>query len=126
MGVKTVATKSKKSATKNTSTKSSTNVTRISATDNKPTKKVTKSAKKPAKKTKKAVTSNPPVRGLKGLYAIGGYFKGAWYELKQVRWPNRRATWSLTGAVLLFTAFFVVLVVLLDILFKFLFELILK
>lgn len=122
----TVATKSKKSATKTTSSNKATNVTRISAKDDAPTKKVTKAVKKPTKKAKKAVASKPPVRGLKPFYALGGYFKGAWYELKQVRWPNRRATWSLTGAVLLFTAFFVVLVVLLDVLFKFLFELILK
>ena len=55
-----------------------------------------------------------------------GYFKGAWYELKQVRWPDRKATWSLTVAVLLFTAFFVALVLVLDAAFKFLFDLIIK
>jgi preprotein translocase SecE subunit len=59
------------------------------------------------------------------LRAIGGYFAGAWYELKQVRWPNRRATWGMTAAMLAFTAFFVVLVLLLDALFKYLFDLIL-
>lgn len=57
--------------------------------------------------------------------AIGGYFKGAWVELRQVRWPTRSATWSLTGAVLLYTLFFVVLILLLDAAFKFLFEIIL-
>ena len=57
--------------------------------------------------------------------ATGGYFKGAWTELRQVRWPNRRATWSLTLAVLIYTAFFVVVVLLLDALFKYMFELIL-
>lgn len=57
--------------------------------------------------------------------AIGGYFKGAWVELRQVRWPTRSATWSLTGAVLLYTLFFVVLILLLDAAFKYLFEIIL-
>lgn len=57
--------------------------------------------------------------------AIGGYFKGAWIELRQVRWPTRRATWSLTGAVLVYSAFFVILVLLLDAGFKYLFEIIL-
>ena len=57
---------------------------------------------------------------------IGGYFKGSWQELRQVRWPNRRTTWSMTGALVAFTAFFVVLILLLDALFKYLFELILK
>lgn len=64
-------------------------------------------------------------RGLAPLIALGSYFKGAWFELRQVRWPNRKATWSLTGAVLLFTGFFVVLILLLDVFFKYIFELIL-
>lgn len=61
----------------------------------------------------------------KPVKSAGGYFKGAWVELRQVRWPNRRATWSLTFAVLVYSAFFVVLVLLLDAGFKYLFELIL-
>lgn len=60
------------------------------------------------------------------LVQIGGYFKGAWVELRQVHWPNRRATWSLTIAVLLYSAFFVALILLLDAGFKYLFEQILK
>jgi preprotein translocase subunit SecE len=90
------------------------------------------SAKKPAVKkvaVKKSVTkvsvSKPTPKFLRPFVMIGGYFKGAWFELRQVRWPNRKATWSLTGAVLLFTGFFVVLILLLDVLFKYLFELIL-
>ena len=43
-----------------------------------------------------------------------GYFKGAWQELKLVRWPTRSATWSMTAAVLVFTLIFVVLILLLD------------
>jgi preprotein translocase subunit SecE len=62
----------------------------------------------------------------KGFLAIGRYFKYSWIELRQVRWPNRKATWSLTLAVLLFTAFFFILIVLLDAGFKELFNLILK
>lgn len=58
------------------------------------------------------------------LARIGGYFKGAWFELRQVRWPNRKATWALTLAVILFSLFFVALIVLLDMLFKYIFELI--
>jgi preprotein translocase subunit SecE len=83
--------------------------------------------KKPStrKKQVKVGSAKPVPRSLKPFVAFGGYFKGAWFELRQVRWPNRKATWSLTGAVLLFTAFFVVLILLLDVLFKYLFELIL-
>ncbi|CAN5423448.1 hypothetical protein BH10PAT4_BH10PAT4_0710 [soil metagenome] len=90
------------------------------------------SVKKPT--TKKAVTKKnvtrvkivkPTPKFLKPFVMFGGYFKGAWFELRQVRWPNRKATWSLTGAVLLFTGFFVLIILLLDVLFKYLFELIL-
>lgn len=72
-----------------------------------------------------AAKKNPFTKGLvKALRGIGGYFKGAWVELRQVRWPTRRATWELTLAVILFSIFFVVIIVLLDLLFKYLFELI--
>ena len=39
----------------------------------------------------------------KWLRAIGGYFKGAVSELRQVKWPSRKATWSFTVAVIAFT-----------------------
>lgn len=100
--------------------KSGEKVTRISAKTTAPKVATRKSLK--VKRVRKAPT-NPFV---KTLFAIGGYFKGAWIELRLVRWPTRRATWGLTFAVLLFSAFFVVIILLLDILFKFLFELILK
>ena len=95
-------------------------VTRIKATSSAP-KKV--SAKSPKVKKERKAQTNP---FLKTLFAIGGYFKGAWTELRLVRWPTRRATWGLTLAVILFSVFFAVVILLLDILFKFLFEIILK
>lgn len=57
---------------------------------------------------------------------IGRYFKGSWAELKQVRWPTRHATWSMTGAVILFTGLFLGLIILLDAGFDLLFKLIIK
>jgi preprotein translocase subunit SecE len=103
-------------------------VTRISASDTSTPKKAAKttSAKKlkAATKTAKQPSTEPKEKGIFG--SIIGYFTGAWYELRQVRWPNRRATWGLTGAVIIFTAFFVLFIVLLDLLFSYLFELILK
>lgn len=65
-----------------------------------------------------------PIRKI--LAKIGGYFKGSWTELRQVRWPDRKSTWGLTFAVILFTAFFIVLIVLLDNGFKELFKIIIK
>lgn len=48
------------------------------------------------------------------LKAIGGYFAGSYQELRQVKWPNRRASWSLTFAVLAFTLVLVVFILSLD------------
>ena len=113
-------------------TKQGTNVTRIKATESSakakktvaaPSKRAVKSEK--AKKAPKA-SKQSSNKFIVLLSRIGGYFKGAWYELKQVRWPNRRATWSLTLAVILFSAFFVVLIVLLDLGFSELFKLIIS
>jgi preprotein translocase SecE subunit len=121
-----VATKTNKPTTKkSTPADAPTNVTRIKAVDVKPAKKKAVNAKK-VKASKKPVVQKPVPKFFRPFVSLGEYFKGAWFELRQVRWPNRRATWSLTGAVLAFTAFFVVFVVLLDVLFKFLFEQILK
>jgi preprotein translocase SecE subunit len=48
------------------------------------------------------------------LRAIGGYFKGSWRELREVRWPTRRATLSLTMAVITFTVVLTVMILALD------------
>ena len=99
-------------------------VTRITAKDDAPKSakavgtKVQKTEK--AKKQPKAASSTS--RNV--FKRIWEYFKGAWVELRLVRWPNRRATWGLTIAVILFSLFFVVVVILLDMLFKYLFQLI--
>lgn len=53
------------------------------------------------------------------------YVKGAWTELREVRWPTRHATWSMTGALLGFTAFFVLIILLLDGAFQWLFNILL-
>lgn len=81
------------------------------------------------KKTKKSTVSSsskPKNWFVTKLIAVGGYFKGSWVELKQVRWPNRRSAWGLTAAVLLFTGMFLILIVSLDAIFNQLFNLIIK
>lgn len=118
---------------KKASSKSSTStVTRIKASDakpaaieQKPKKRIAKTAEPVEAKQQKA-KRKPSAKGIaRPFVAIKNYFAGAWFELKQVRWPTRRATWSLTFAVLVYTAFFIVLVVLLDVVFKYLFDVIL-
>ncbi len=118
------------------------NVTRISASDNRDAKKTPakKAAAKTATKattkvsakavtakkatTKKTAAAQPKIK--KESRGLIGYVKGAWYELKQVRWPTRRATWELTGAVMAFSAFFILFIFAMDTLFNYLFDTILK
>lgn len=104
-------------------------MTRIKASDSEaPAKPAAKKASTPTNKPVKATNDKAPKkkRSWGVLGKIGGYFKGAWSELRQVHWPTRKATWGLTGAVLLFSAFFVVFITLLDAGFKYLFEQLLK
>lgn len=42
------------------------------------------------------------------------YFKNSWKELKQVSWPSRKETWSLTFSVFAFAAVFGLLVTVVD------------
>ena len=117
-------------ATKKTSKSSDApKITRISASGGSSSAKTKKSTaattavkkapeKVRPKKVKKVHTEPRRERG------ILGYFVGAWRELKEVRWPDRRATWGMTGALLAFTAFFVVIILLLDALFQWLFDLV--
>lgn len=127
-------------AEKNAGSSTKTTVRRIKASDDgskKPTAKAVKAQARP--KTTQKVAKKPvkkrPVASTDGIgqapdknpiKALGGYFKGAWHELKQVRWPTRSATWSMTLAVLIFTGFFVGLVILLDAGFTWIFEQILR
>ena len=79
---------------------------------------------KPTQTKAKLVIRKPKLP--KFIRSIGGYFKGAWAELRLVRWPDRKSSWGLTGAVIIFTAFFITLIVLLDAGFEQLFKLIIN
>lgn len=100
-----------------------TTVTRVKAKDD---KKIIKKQPVIAEK-KKAAISTDGAEAKQGFFKrFLGYFTGSWYELKQVRWPNRRATWGMTGALLIFTALFVLLILVTDALWENLFKLILE
>lgn len=84
-------------------------------------------AKESTKKTvsgekKRARADKQPAAWTKPFRAIGGYFKGAWQELRLVHWPNRSATWGLTLAVILFSLFFAGMILGLDTAFSYLFK----
>ncbi|MGE5309467.1 MAG: preprotein translocase subunit SecE, partial [Sphaerimonospora mesophila] len=56
----------------------------------------TASAKTTAKKPTKASSKEPVFILFRPFVAFVRYFRDSWRELRQVRWPNRRATWALT------------------------------
>jgi preprotein translocase SecE subunit len=109
------------SKTSKKDSETATTITRVTAVDTTSNKKGIKTSKSTSD-----TTTNKPKKSItivfKPFVLLGRYFKGSWYELRQVRWPDRKATWSLTVAVLLFTAFFIVLIVSLDAFYKFLFQ----
>lgn len=84
------------------------------------TPKTTKTT--PAKKVRIVKPVRNPSKWTKPFRAVGSYFKGAWTELRQVRWPDRRSTWSLTLAVILFSVFFALVITGLDAVFSYLFK----
>ncbi len=84
---------------------------------NKNSNKHTKGAEKPLKEV--FILARPFV-------ALGRYIRDSWREIRRVRWPNRKATWKMTGAVLAYCVAFMVFIVLLDSFFTWLFSLIIK
>lgn len=107
-----------------------TKVTRITASEADSKLKPVRAKLKPAIDTKKreaVVKAEKRERRHKRnpLHPIIDYFKGSWYELTQVRWPDRKNTWGMTGALILFTLFFVVVILVFDYAFAQLFKLIL-
>lgn len=120
-----------KTQTKPTETK-----TKIAKTQAKQQTKLAKTKAKAAKAKTKAkikAKANTPEKPLKQVFilarpfvALGRYLRNSWRELRQVRWPNRAATWKMTLAVLVYCAIFIVFIMLLDALFTFIFDLLLK
>ena len=79
------------------------------------------------KKTdKKSSDKKKPFILIRPFVAFFRYLKDSWLEIRQVRWPNRKATWKMVLAVFVYTILFVILITLLHMLFSFLFNLIIK
>ena len=93
-------------------------------------KKSEKDKRKEAKAAEKKVSEGKksgkkPFILFRPFVYLGRYIRDSWRELRQVRWPNRKATWKMVLAVLVYTALFVVLISLLDLFFTWVFNLIL-
>ncbi|MBQ2660240.1 preprotein translocase subunit SecE [Candidatus Saccharibacteria bacterium] len=109
------------------------NITRIKAKDpskpqpkkvEKPVEKV-ENTPKPIKKEKTKKEKKPFIL-FRPFLALGRYLRDSWREIRQVRWPNRKATWKMVLAVFIYAAIFLVLIIALDALFTYLFNLILS
>ena len=83
-------------------------------------KKAEREAKKDDKKDKKKVFIL-----FRPFVALFTYLHDSWLELRQVHWPNRKATWKMVLAVVIYTAIFMLVISLLDLFFSWLFNLIL-
>ena len=106
--------------------------TKVTKAQAKQQAKLTKT-KANAAKAKIKAKANTPEKPLEQVFilarpfvALGRYLRNSWRELRQVRWPNRKATWKMTLAVLVYCAIFIVFIMLLDALFTFIFDLLLK
>lgn len=53
--------------------------------------------------------------------AFGRYLRDSWGELRQVRWPSRKATWKLTLAVIVYCGILIAIIMGLDLVFTELF-----
>ena len=92
----------------------------------KKTEKTKKIAEKKAKKASKKTDGKKTFILFRPFVAFFTYLRDSWREIRQVRWPNRKATWKMVIAVLVYTALFIIIISLLDLFFTWLFSLILK
>lgn len=88
--------------------------------------KADKKALKIQRKAEKKANRKPAPKFLRVLakpfVAIGTYVHDSWLEIRQVRWPNRKATWKMVGAIFVYCVIAIVLVMLLDALFNLIFS----
>ncbi|MBR0465238.1 preprotein translocase subunit SecE [Candidatus Saccharibacteria bacterium] len=94
-------------------------------------KKTEKAKAAKVKKAEKAVSKvdkkdeKKPFILIRPFVALFRYLRDSWMELRQVRWPSRKATWKMVLAVIVYTLLFMALIAVLDLVFSKLFNLIL-
>ena len=97
--------------------------------EDKKTSKLKREAAKKAEKEMIKDTQEKPGKKVFILFrpfvALFRYIRDSWREIRQVRWPNRKATWKMVLAVLVYTVLFVALISLLDVFLTWLFNIIL-
>ncbi len=93
-------------------------------------KKLARLKHKELRRAEKSITNNKkgdkkPFLLIRPFVYLGRYLRDSWHELRQVRWPNAKATWKMVLAVFVYTALFMLVIFLLDLFFTWLFNLIL-
>ena len=81
-----------------------------------------KSDKKSGKKSDKKKSDKKPFILIRPFVYFGRYLCDSWREIRQVRWPSRKATWKLFFAIIIYTLLFGAIIMLLDILFTWIFN----
>ncbi len=89
----------------------------------KPLKKNENSEKKSKNPSK---TEKKPFILIRPFICFGRYIRDSWREIRQVRWPSRKATWKLVLAIFIYTGIFVAIIMLLDALFTWVFGLLIN
>ena len=93
-------------------------------------KKTEKTKRQELKKAEKKLTKSDekqkkPFILFRPFVALFRYLRDSWLEIRQVRWPNQKATWKMVLAVFVYTALIIAIISLLDLFFSWLFNLIL-
>ena len=93
--------------------------------DKKTEKAKRQALKKAEKEVGKTRSDKKPFILFRPFVALFNYFRDSWHEIRQVRWPNRKTTWKMVLAVIVYTLLFVLIISLLDLFFTWLFNIIL-
>ena len=92
-------------------------------------KKTERVKRKEAKAASRAISKKPEGKKVFWLFrpfvSLWRYIRDSWQELRQVRWPKRKYTWKMVLAVIIYSVIFMIIISLLDLLFSWLFGLIL-
>ena len=84
--------------------------------------KAEKVEKPKAKKTESQKTDKKPFILIRPIVYFFRYLRDSWREIRQVRWPSRKAAWKLFFAIIIYTFLIGAIIMLLDILFTWLFN----
>ena len=79
-------------------------------------------AEKPKAKPDEKKSEKKPFILIRPLVYFFRYLRDSWHEIRQVRWPSRKATWKLFFAIIIYTVIIGAIIMLLDVFFTWLFN----